>query len=42
MAGYIGTVFFTGDVTASGGTFLPTGDTAAGDDAAVGYALLMA
>ena len=28
---------FTGDVTASGGTFLPTGDTAAGDDAAVGY-----
>jgi hypothetical protein len=29
---------FTGDVTASGGTFLPTGDTAAGDDAAVGYA----
>ena len=25
---------FTGDVTASGGTFLPTGDTAAGDDAA--------
>ena len=38
MAGYIGTVFFTGDVTASGGTFLPTGDTAAGDDAAVGYA----
>jgi len=29
---------FTGDVTASGGTFLPTGDTATGDDAAVGYA----
>lgn len=28
---------FTGDVTASGGTFLPTGDTAAGDDAAIGY-----
>ena len=28
---------FTGDVTASGGTFLPTGDTAAGDDAAMGY-----
>ena len=29
---------FTGDVTASGGTFLPTGDTSAGDNAAVGYA----
>ena len=29
---------FTGDVTASGGTFLPTGDTEANDDAAVGYA----
>ena len=28
---------FTGDVTASGGTFLPEGDTAAGDDAAMGY-----
>ena len=28
---------FTGDVTASGGTFLPTGDTSAGDDAAMGY-----
>jgi len=29
---------FTGDVTASGGTFLPTGATTAGDVAAVGYA----
>ena len=29
---------FTGDVTASGGTFLPTGDTSAGDAAAMGYA----
>ncbi len=29
---------FTGDVTASGGTFLPTGDTSAGDAAAIGYA----
>jgi len=29
---------FTGDVTASGGTFLPTGDTEANDIAAVGYA----
>ena len=29
---------FTGDVTASGGTFLPTGDTEANDVAAVGYA----
>jgi hypothetical protein len=28
---------FTGDVTASGGTFLPTGDTSAGDAAAIGY-----
>ena len=28
---------FTGDVTASGGTFLPTGDTSAGDAAAMGY-----
>ena len=28
---------FTGDVTASGGTFLPTGDTEANDIAAVGY-----
>jgi hypothetical protein len=29
---------FAGDVTASGGTFLPTGDTSAGDAAAMGYA----
>ena len=28
---------FTGDVTASGGTFLPTGDTSAGDAAAIGH-----